>query len=81
MFKPFALLRTPANVAGTSNADSFQKALIDVISSKEGRTAKLAALGSLVKRPEGVPKLSVFLKSKPEVFKVDDKSGDVSLVK
>jgi hypothetical protein len=31
-------------------------------------------------QPEGINKLSVFIKSKPAVFKVDDKAGTVSLL-
>ena len=56
------------------------KQLVEVISKQPEKTAKLAALGSLVKKPEGINKLSVFIKSKPALFKVDDKAGTVTLV-
>jgi hypothetical protein len=81
LLSSYPFLSSHAAEAPDAASNSFQRALIEALSSKEGKTAKMSALGSLVKKPDGVPKLSVFLKARPHIFRVDDKSGDVSLVK
>ena len=66
--------------AGGGDSASFAKAITDFISKQPNKVGRLAALGSQVKKPEGVGKLGAFLKSRPDLFKVDDKSGEVTLV-
>lgn len=45
------------------------------------KTAKMAQLGSSVKRPDGVPKMAAFLQSRANLFKQDVKAGTVMLTK
>mmetsp|Transcript_9465 Transcript_9465/g.20171 ORF Transcript_9465/g.20171 Transcript_9465/m.20171 type:complete len:207 (-) Transcript_9465:887-1507(-) len=65
--------------AGGSQA-SYEKALKEFLGKQPNKSAKMAQLGSSVKRPADVPKMAAFLKSRTSVFKVDDRAGTVSLL-
>ena len=59
----------------------YEKALIDYLAKQPNKTAKMAQLGSSVKRPDGVPKMAAFLQSRANLFKQDVKAGTVMLTK
>ena len=79
-FAPSPFRSTLLISASDSEADKYALAVVDFISKQPGKLGRLTALGSQVKKPDGVGKLGAFLKSRPNMFKVDDKSGEVTLV-
>ncbi|KAL4427004.1 hypothetical protein ABPG77_009565 [Micractinium sp. CCAP 211/92] len=66
----------PAGMANPGNEKEYIEALKAAL---KGGALKLAALGSKVKRPAGVPKVKHFIDKHPATFKYDKDNDQVSL--
>ncbi|KAG1657973.1 hypothetical protein FOA52_008033 [Chlamydomonas sp. UWO 241] len=65
----------------SDDAQAYESSLVAHLSKQPGRTAKLPTLGSAVKKPAGVPKLAAFLRSRPAMFRSDEREGTVTLLR
>jgi hypothetical protein len=70
----------PSGGAASVDAQAYEAALVAHLAKQPGRTAKMPTLGSAVKKPAGVPKVSAFVRSRPALFRHDDREGTVTLL-
>lgn len=66
--------------AKPADAQEYEAAIVALLKSKPNKTVPLASLGTAVHRPEGVPKLGTFIKTKDKLFKLDKLGQNVTLI-